>query len=538
MNSLPGFYPYVPHGFCLAWQPGLLWLEAGSDLLIAGAYLAIPAALLVFLRRRRDLAFRPVFALFAAFILSCGITHILSAVTLWVPLYWLDGGMKAITAVLSIATAAALWPLLPKALALPAPEALRQANTALAQQVAAGEAMTARLQESEARLRNLYSRTPAALHAVGADGILLDVSDQWLNLVGRERNEVIGRPIADFYTEGSALESADHLAALRAGSGLLKAARRMLCKDGRVRDVEITLEVERDADGRFQRVLAAVSDVTARKEAEAALVAAEERLRHAQKMEAVGQLTGGIAHDFNNLLTTIMGSLELLQQRAALDERSGRLAANALDGSRRAARLVSQLLSFSRRQLLEPVRLFVGDVVDGIHDLLARTLGDTITLEVRRRADPWPALADRNQVEAALLNLVINARDAIEARGAGERRVTIEIDNCTLDHAAFTGPDGYLYDTPEPPRAGDYVAITVRDTGSGMTAQVRARAFEPFFTTKPQGSGTGLGLSQLYGFISQSGGAVRLRSAPGTGTQMELLLPRAGAGIAALATTG
>ena len=279
----------------------------------------------------------------------------------------------------------------------------------------------------------------------------------------------------------------------------------MLCRDGRIRDVEITLEVERDAEGHLQRALAAVTDVTARKETEAALAAAEERLRHAQKMEAVGQLTGGIAHDFNNLLTTIMGSLELLQQRAALDERSGRLASNALDGSRRAARLVSQLLSFSRKQRLDPVRLFVGDVVDGIHDLLARSLGDTITLEIVC---------------------------------GGQRRVTIEIANCTLDRAAFAGAHGYLYDTPEPPHPGDFISVTVRDTGTGMTAQVRARAFEPFFTTKPQGTGTGLGLSQLYGFISQSGGAVRLQSSPGAGTQVELLLPRAGAEIAALARAG
>ena len=516
---------FTPHGFCLAWQPGLVWLEAVSDLLIAAAYFAIPAALLVFLRRRADLAFRPVFALFAAFILACGATHVLGAITLWVPLYWLDGGLKALTAVLSVATAAALWPLLPKALALPSPAALRQANAALAEQMAASAAVNARLQQNEARQRNLYSRTPAALHAVGADGRLLDVSDRWLDLVGHERDEVVGRQIGDFYTADSALESADQLAALRAGSGLLQAERRMLCKDGRIKDVEIQLEVERDGAGYLQRALAAVTDISARKEAQAALVAAEERLRHAQKMEAVGQLTGGIAHDFNNLLTTIMGSLELLQQRAALDERSGRLAANALDGSRRAARLVSQLLSFSRKQRLDPVPLLVGEVVGGIYDLLARSLGDTISLDVVQPAEPWMALADQNQTEAALLNLVINARDAVESRGEGERRVTIEIANRTMDRAALAG--GYLYDAPDPPPPGDYVSVVVRDTGAGMTAQVRARAFEPFFTTKPQGAGTGLGLSQLYGFVSQSGGAVRLQSSPGLGTAVELLLPKA-----------
>ena len=312
----------------------------------------------------------------------------------------------------------------------------------------------------------------------------------------------------------------------------------MLCKGGRIRDVEIVLEVEHDKAGHLQRALAAVTDITARKEAQAALGAVEERLRHAQKMEAVGQLTGGIAHDFNNLLTTIMGSLELLQQRAALDERGSRLAANALDGSRRAARLVSQLLSFSRRQRLEPVRLFVGDVVDGIQDLLAQTLGETIALAILQDNEPWPALADRNQVEAALLNLVINARDAIEGQETGQRSVTIQIGNRTLDRASFTGASAYLFDAPEPPRPGDYVSVMVTDTGTGMTAQVRARAFEPFFTTKPHGAGTGLGLSQIYGFVSQSGGAVRLQSSPGAGTQVELLLPRARGAVLELAKVG
>ena len=517
------FSGLTPHGFCLAWQPGLIWLQAGSDLLIAGAYFSIPATLLIFLRRRQDLAFKPVFALFAAFILACGTTHIMGAVTLWAPLYWIDGGIKALTAVLSVATAAALWPLVPKALSLPSPELLRQTNAALAREVAQGAATAAQLRESEARHRRLYDRTPAALHAVDADGMLIDVSDRWLDLVGYERREVIGQPIASFYSGDSVQAAADHLAALRAGSLLLHSDRRMQCRDGRLRDVELVLEVERSDHGRLERVLAAVTDVTARKEAQSALQAAEERLRHAQKMEAVGQLTGGIAHDFNNLLTTIMGSLELLQQRGVLDERSNRLATNAVDGARRAARLVSQLLSFSRKQMLSPEKLAVASVVDGIRDLLARTLGDRIALAVEQEPDAWGALADRNQVESALLNLVLNARDAIDGRGS----VTIAVGNRTLDRSTLTGSGGYLYDASNPPRTGDYVSIQVTDTGSGMTAQARARAFEPFFTTKPQGAGTGLGLSQLYGFVSQSGGAVRLQSSLGAGTRIEMLLPRA-----------
>jgi len=513
----------TPHGFCLAWQPGLLWLQAASDLLIAAAYFSIPAALITFLRRRQDLAFKPVFGLFAAFILSCGTTHVLGAVTLWVPLYWLDGAINALTAVLSVATAVTLWPLVPKALAIPSPAILRHANDALAREVAIRTETAERLRASQERERRLYRRTPAALHATDSQGVVIDVSDRWLDLVGCERHDVVGHTMFEFYDPESAVVALDHIAALRAGSSLMTADRRMVCRDGRVRDVELLLEVERDAQGHLERVFAAVTDVTARKEAEAALAATEERLRHAQKMEAVGQLTGGIAHDFNNMLTTIMGSLELLQLRAVLDERAGRLASNALDGSRRAARLVSQLLSFSRRQMLMPETLSIGQVVAGIRDLLAQTLGERVTLHVEEAPGVWPALADRNQVESALLNLTINARDAIE--GTGE--VTIAIANRTLDRAALVGANSYLFDAPEPPRPGDYVAISVSDTGAGMTPAVRARAFEPFFTTKPQGSGTGLGLSQVYGFVSQSGGAVRLQSHPGQGTTIEILLPRA-----------
>jgi PAS domain S-box-containing protein len=517
------FSRLTPHGFCLAWQPGLIWLEALSDSLIAAAYFSIPAALVVFLRRRHDLAFKPIFGLFAAFILACGSTHIMGALTLWVPAYWLDGIIKAITALLSVATAMTLWPLLPKALALPSPAALRDANGALAREAELSRQIAARLRDSEERQRQLYARTPAPLHAVDSRGIILDVSDRWLSLIGYARHEVIGRPIADFYTAESKALSARHLAAFHVGQSVPFAERRLQCRDGRVRDAELMIEVERDHRGDLQRVLVAVTDVTARKEAEAALQSSEDRLRQSQKMEAVGQLTGGIAHDFNNMLTTIMGSLELLQRRPNLDIRAATLASNALGAAHRATRLTSQLLTFSRRQMLNPETLNPAEVVDGIHDLLARTLGDRIRLHVTCAADQWSLLADRNQVEAALLNLVINARDAIPETGD----VTIALGNLILEsHAAHDLPDGMS--------PGPYVTIAVQDTGTGMTEEVRAHAFEPFFTTKPPGAGTGLGLSQIYGFVTQSGGTVRLHSIPGQGTCIEMILPRGemeGAGI-------
>ncbi len=247
----------------------------------------------------------------------------------------------------------------------------------------------------------------------------------------------------------------------------------------------------------------------------AALLAAEEQLRQSQKMEAVGQLTGGIAHDFNNLLTGISGSLELLTVRLAQGRLSelGRYAAAAQAAAQRAAALTHRLLAFSRRQTLDPKPTAADVLVDGMEEMIRRTVGPAIEIVVRHPAGLWPAIVDPNQLENALLNLCLNARDAMPDGGC----ITIETENAALDAAAARARD-----LP----AGDYVSLCVIDTGTGMTADVIARAFDPFFTTKPLGQGTGLGLSMIYGFVRQSGGQVRITSEPGQGTTMCLYLPR------------
>lgn len=256
-------------------------------------------------------------------------------------------------------------------------------------------------------------------------------------------------------------------------------------------------------------------DVTAEREAEQALQAAEEALRQSQKMEAIGQLTGGIAHDFNNLLTGISGSLELLEARLSQKRYNDleRYIAAAKRSAGRAAALTHRLLAFSRRQTLDPKPTDMNRLISDMDDLLRRTMGPTIEIETLLELALGSTLVDSNQLENALLNLCINARDAMSEGG----RLTIETRNVLLDDIRAREQD-----VP----AGEYVTLTVQDTGSGMPEDVIERAFDPFFTTKPLGEGTGLGLSMVYGFVRQSGGQARIFSAIGKGTAVQLFLPR------------
>ena len=243
--------------------------------------------------------------------------------------------------------------------------------------------------------------------------------------------------------------------------------------------------------------------------------ALEEGLRQSQKMEAVGQLTGGIAHDFNNLLQIVTGNLDILDRALPADaDRLRRAARNAMGGARRAAILTQRLLAFSRRQPLAPEPIDVNRLVAGMSDLLSRTLGEPIAIETVLADGLWPTEADPNQLENALINLAVNARDAMPGGGT----LTIETSNAHLDEA-------YARDNAEV-APGPYTAIRVTDTGSGMSADTLSRVFEPFFTTKDVGQGTGLGLSMVYGFVKQSNGHVKLRSDEGRGTTVDIYLPR------------
>jgi len=246
----------------------------------------------------------------------------------------------------------------------------------------------------------------------------------------------------------------------------------------------------------------------------------ESTLNQLQRLEAVGQLTSGVAHDFNNLLTVVLGNIGFIEKGLAAANIDGKLAQRLgymRAAAERGAKLTDQLLSFSRRQRLEPRSLDLSQIIEGMRDLIQSTMGGSIRIDVKLRRDLWPALADPTQLELAVLNLAINARDAMEVGGS----LRVETRNVTLPEPG----------SPEEPPAGEYVSICVCDTGTGMAPEVRAKVFEPFFTTKEIGKGSGLGLSQVLGFAKQSGGGVRIDSIVGEGTTVHIFLPRATAKV-------
>jgi signal transduction histidine kinase len=386
----------TPHGACLLWKPELIWLNAISDALIGGAFFATALFLALLVWRRRDLQFTAAFLAFGIYIMACGVTRLLSVLTLWVPAYGIEGLVKGVVAFMSVGIAAALLLLvLPRLLVLPGRNQLQQAYAALEEEVRqrrSAEAMVRRFQEIEA---------------------------------------------------------------------------------------------------------------------------SESQVRQAQKMEAIGQLTGGVAHDFNNILTVITGTIEILgdavRDRPQLAQITNMIAAAAARG----ADLTQHLLAFARRQPLQPRGIDVNALVVDVARLLRPTLGEQIEIESMLAHDSAPALIDPSQLSTAILNLALNARDAMPNGG----KLTLETKNVVLD-------ENYARLNSEV-TSGNYVMIAVSDTGEGIPAHLLDKVFEPFFTTKDVGKGSGLGLSMVYGFVKQSNGHIKIYSEEGHGTTVKLYLPQA-----------
>ena len=378
--------------------------------------------------------------------------------------------------------------------------ALRELNRTLEQRVA----------ERTAERDRVWRLSRDLLGVADDQGVWLSVNPAWTRLLGWTEEELIGRTSEWLEHPDDQTRTRAEVAHLAAGHETLAFENRFRVKDGGYRWLSWTATPEAGL------LYCIARDITADKEREAELERTQEQLRQAQKMEAVGQLTGGIAHDFNNLLTGVIGSLDMMQRRIARGEtdRIERYATTAMTSANRAAALTHRLLAFSRRQPLDPKPVNANRLISGMEELLRRTIGESVRLEIVTAGGLWQTLCDPHQLESAIINLAINARDAMPDGG----RLTVETCNAHLDNAYAARARDV---TP-----GQYVCICVSDTGTGMSADVIAKAWEPFFTTKPIGQGTGLGLSMIYGFARQSEGYAKIYSEVGQGTTIKLYLPR------------
>jgi len=365
-----------------------------------------------------------------------------------------------------------------------------------------------RVAKQTAERDHLWQLSQDLLAVATLHGELLETNPAWTVLLGHTPQELHGSSFATFAHPDDAELIRESIASA-AQRKLRPFECRFHCKSGGYRWISWSAAPGHGC------IYVVGRDVTEDKEARARLEEAQEALRQSQKMEAVGQLTGGVAHDFNNLLQIVVGNLETLQRRMPENlHRLRRAADHAMAGAQRAAHLTQHLLAFSRRQPLNPRPVAINKLVAGMSDMLRRTLGEHVEVETQLDPNLWHVEIDENQLESALLNLAVNSRDAMPQGG----RLLIETSNREWQECA------QAVGTDLPP--GDYVVIGVTDNGVGMTSDVLAHAFEPFFTTKGVGQGTGLGLSQVYGFVSQSGGKVRISSQPGVGTAIHLYLPR------------
>ena len=365
------------------------------------------------------------------------------------------------------------------------------------------------IRQSTLERDRLWGMSQDIMAIASLNGYFLNVNPAFTAILGWSLEEAVSVPFLEMTHPDHRADLTSKVELLARGEALVRYEVRNLHRDGGFRWLSWTIVPEGDV------LYGVARDITAERRQAEILHQTEEALRQAQKMEAVGQLTGGIAHDFNNLLAGMVGNLELLKVKM----RSGgvglsRHIDDAMAVANRAAALTHRLLAFSRRQTLMPKPLDPNRLVAAMTDLIGRTVGPSVQVEAKLGADIWPIECDPNQLESALLNLAINARDAMPGGG----RLSIETANTVLD-ADYAARHAEV-------QPGDYVSIRVADNGTGMTAEVAARAFDPFFTTKPQGQGTGLGLSMIYGFAKQSGGHVAIDTAPGAGTVIRLKLPR------------
>lgn len=537
---------YMPHLYCYLGSTPLAWTHVIADSLIGLAYLAISGTLAYLLYRGRDdLPFHVLFLAFALFIIACGSSHIVEAVTVWIPVYVLLATIKVVTAIASIATALMLPFVVPEVLSLlqtarssearrvlleavlierdAAQGALKQSNTVLEQRVLERTAQITRakevleaevmerrrneelLRQSEERFSKAFRSNPLALTiSTEGEGRYLDVNEAFLQLLGYTRQEVIGRTVSELHFWARPSQRIEMLRQLGENGVVTGLRAQYATSKGEIREADVSAELI-ELEGQ-PCVLAITRDITEAQRLEA-------QFRQAQKMEAVGRLVGSVAHDFNNILSVIIGYSDLSLDLVAPGSPVNQQLEQIKKASNRAVLMIRQLLAFSRQQVVFSKILDLNAVVHNVTDMLKRMVGEDVAISFRPSTPIGNVRADPGQIEQILMNLTVNARDAMSGGGA----IIIETGNAELDaHHVSRHPGS---------RAGQFVVLTVTDTGCGMDESVQSRIFEPFFTTKGVGQGSGLGLSTVYGIVEQSEGAIFVDSELGKGTTFKIYFP-------------
>jgi PAS domain S-box-containing protein len=537
----------MPHLYCYLGSTSLAWTHAIADTLIGLAYVAISATLAYLIHRgRSDLPFHGLFFAFALFIVACGSSHLMEAVTVWVPVYVLSAAIKVVTALSSIATAAMLPFVVPDVLSL-----LQRARTSEARRVLLEATLIERdaaqaalkdsyliseqklldrtaqisrakdgleaevlerrrneemLRQSEERFSKAFCSNPLPMTiSTKADGRYLDVNDSFLALVGGKRGSVVGHTMAELAIWVDPQDRITMMRRLSEQGKVIGLPAQIRASTGVVREARVSAE-QIELLGQLC-VLTVTEDTT-----EMRLLQAQSE--QAQKMEAVGRLAGGVAHDFNNLLGVIMGYSELSIETLDPETQIAKHLVQIKLAAARGAHLARQLLVFSRQQVVSLRVLDLNAVVHEASKLLSRVVREDIILSYQTSVPVGLIKADVGQIEQVLMNLVVNARDAMPDGG----QIIIATNSIALTEKYCLGH--------EPVIVGDYVMLEVRDTGCGMDEPTKAHIFEPFFTTKQPGKGTGLGLASVYGIVKQSGGYVSVSTKLGRGTTFKLYFPR------------
>lgn len=509
---------YLPHGLCLLWEPGLIWLHVVSDGLIAASYYSIPAALMYFASKRQDLPFPGLFGLFSAFILACGTTHLLGAVTLWQPLYWVDGAVKGATALISVPTAAVLWYLLPKALTLPSPAQLETANRKLLREIEEHRKTELQLREMNllldervrartALLQSILDTVPDAMVVIDARGVVESFSSTAEHLFGYKADEVCGRNVSMLMPSPYREEHdqyIDHY--LRTHERRVIGNAREVSgqrRDGSVFPMELSVGEVLHADR--QLFTGFVRDLSERRKANDRLKELQTELIHVSRLSEMGQMATMVAHELNQPLTAITnymnGGTRLLENdgdlpRQMLREAMERSAAQAI----RAGRIIKRLREFVSRGEIERRFESVSTLIAEAAELASLGIRQKdVRIEVDDDAPDAAILADRIQMQQVLFNLLRNAAEAVAEQK--QRLVSV---NARLD--------------------GDDVVVSIIDNGPGIPPEIKDKLFQPFVSTKE--SGMGVGLSICHAIVVAHDGRIWVEANPGGGAIFRISLPR------------